>query len=273
MNKTNHSVTVPPRISSNWPLYLLGMVAMLSMTGHALWATEFLDFSLEELTAIPANSGRLIGDMFPPDVSVVPKMVPAIIETLQMSLVGTIFGVLFSVPLGFMAARNMSPHPLLYYGSRGIIGIARSVPDLVWAIYFVIIVGLGPLAGALTLFVDTIGFAGRFYAEAMEEVNPEPAEALRAIGATHSGLFFSATLPAALPSFINTSLYSLERAVQSSVVLGLVGAGGIGMMLEEPMTWHDYDQACTVVIVIFLMLLFVERISSTRRKRIIEGKR
>ncbi len=245
---------------------------MLVITIHGLWATEFFDFSFEEFSAIPANSGRLIQDMFPPNLSIVSKMIPSIAETLQMSLVGTLFGVLASLPLGFLAARNMSPHPLFYYGSRILIGVARSVPDLVWAIYFVIIVGLGPLAGALTLFVDTIGFAGRFFAEAMEEVSPEPAEALQAIGADIPGIFFSTTLPAALPSFVNTSLYSLERAVQSSVVLGLVGAGGIGMMLEAPMTWHDYDQACTVVIVIFLLLLSVERISSIRRKRIIEGK-
>jgi phosphonate transport system permease protein len=136
---------------------------------------------------------------------------------------------------------------------------------MVWAIFFVIIVGLGPLAGALTLFMDTIGFAGRFFGEAMEEVDPAPTEALSAIGGTRIGIIFSHVIPAAFPSFVNTTLFSLERAVQSSVVLGLVGAGGIGMLLEEPMTWHNYDEAVTVVLCIFLMLVVVEQVSARIR--------
>jgi phosphonate transport system permease protein len=109
---------------------------------------------------------------------------------------------------------------------------------MVWAIFFVIILGLGPLAGAMTLFVDTIGFAGRFFAEAMEEIDPAPGEALAALGATRCGLLFSNVFPAAYPSFVTTTLFSLERAVQSSVVLGLVGAGGIGTMASER-CWKD----------------------------------
>lgn len=252
---------------------------MLVLTGvgiftlHSFVSTEFFELTLEDIITIPTNCSRLLDDMFPPDFNILPELFPAIMETLQMSLVGTAFGVLVSVPLGILAARNLTPHPVYYYCSRLVIGVARSVPDLVWAIFFVIIIGLGPLAGALTLFVDTVGFAGRFFGEAMEEVEPGPTEALRAVGTGHSGLFFTAILPAALPSFINTSLYSLERAVQSSVVLGLVGAGGIGMMLEGPITWHDYDQAATVVIVIFLLMLLVERVSSIHRSKIIRTGR
>lgn len=262
---------VPPRFTRTGLLWLLSIPAVFLFSLYAFSTTEFFELRLEDVIDMPLNSSRLLREMIPPDLTILPKLVPAILETLQMSLVGTIFGIFASVPLGILAAHNLSPHPFFYFMARLLIGIARSVPDLVWAIFFVIIVGLGPLAGALTLFVDTIGFAGRFFAESMEEVDPQPGEALRAIGTGHSGRFFIATLPAALPSFINTSLYSLERAVQSSVILGLVGAGGIGMMLEGPITWHNYDQAATVVLVIFLMLVCVERISSARRSRIIEG--
>jgi phosphonate transport system permease protein len=129
-------------------------------------------------------------------------------------------------------------------------------------------VGLGPLAGALTLTVDTVGFAGRFFAEGMEDVDKRPEEALSALGATRFGIVFGAVVPGALPSFINTTLFSFERAVRSSVILGYVAAGGIGRLLEGPMTWMEYDKAATVILGIFALVLIGERASAYMRKRI-----
>lgn len=222
-----------------------------------------------EIKDIPLNTWKLVREMIPPAIASGPKVAAAVLETLQMSLVGTVLGVLISFPLGFLAARSLSPHNVFYLAARGVVAFCRTVPDMVWAIFFVIIVGLGPLAGMLTLLVDTIGFAGRFFAEAFEESDPGPQEALSAIGATRIGNYFSATLPAALPSAVNTTMFSFERAVQSSVVLGLVGAGGIGMLLEEPMTWHNYNEAAAVVLTIFGMLIIVEQISARIRRKVI----
>ncbi|MEE4136656.1 MAG: phosphate/phosphonate ABC transporter permease, partial [Desulforhopalus sp.] len=225
----------PPRFHRpNWQ-QLTAAMGLVVFTSHALHGTELSSMSLTDIAAIPANILRLIGEMLPPGQVELARIVPAILETLQMALVGTVLGVLVSMPLGILAAKSLSPHRLLYFTARGVVSFCRTVPDLVWAIFFVVIVGLGPLAGMLTLLVDTIGFAGRFFAEAFEEVDSGPREAFSAIGASGGGTFFSAILPAAAPSCINTSMYCLERAVQSSVILGLVGAGGIGMLLEEPM--------------------------------------
>ncbi len=116
------------------------------------------------------------------------------------------------------------------------------------AIVFVIAVGLGPAAGVLALMIDTIGFAARFFAEAMEETDKGTREALTAMGASRSGIIFSAVVPQALPSMINTSLFSLEKATRGSVVLGLVGAGGIGIELKVSLELFDYDQAATTII-------------------------
>jgi phosphonate transport system permease protein len=207
--------------------------------------------------------------MLPPGRESLPRIGPAVLETVQMSLVGTLLGVMVSLPLGLLAARSLSPNRFIYYAARGLVSCCRTVPDMVWAIFFVIIVGLGPLAGMLTLLVDTVGFAGRFFAEAFEEVDNGPREALSAIGASGNGAFFSVILPAASPSCINTTMYCLERAVQSSVVLGLVGAGGIGMLLEEPMVWHNYPEATTVVLTIFVMLAAVEHLSGRIRRHIL----
>jgi phosphonate transport system permease protein len=236
---------------------------------HSFYGTELIDLSWKDIVEIPENIGRLLSDMMPPSSKPIIPAAVAMLQTFQMAMIGTIFGVVVSLPLGMFAAKNLTPHHVFYYLSRGLISVCRSVPDMVWAIFFVIIVGLGPLAGALTLFVDTIGFAGRFFGEAMEEVDPGPGEALSALGATRTGVFFSSIFPAGIPSFVNTTLFSLERAVQSSVVLGLVGAGGIGMLLEEPMTWHNYDEATTVVISIFLMLVIVEQVSARIRRGVI----
>lgn len=263
------SFSPPPRFHRpTWQQLAVGL-GLVALLGHALHGTELSSMTLEEVADIPGNVLRLIGEMLPPGRESLHKIGPAILETVQMSLVGTLLGVVVSLPLGLLAAKSLAPNRFTYFAARGLISFCRTVPDMVWAIFFVIIVGLGPLAGMLTLLVDTVGFAGRFFAEAFEEVDEGPQEALSAIGATGNGAFFSVILPAASPSCINTTTYSLERAVQSSVILGLVGAGGIGMLLEEPMVWHNYPEATTVVLTIFVMLVAVEQLSGRIRRHIL----
>lgn len=262
-------LTPPPRFKRPSYGQLALSIGLLGLSLHAFHGTELAGLSPGDVREIPANLFNLLKEMFPPSPRPLPKIGPAIMETIQMSLVGAFLGVLISLPLGIFSAKPLTPNALIYFGTRGLISFCRTVPDMVWAIFFVIIVGLGPLAGMLTLFVDTVGFAGRFFAEAFEEIETEPQEALSAIGATFLGRFCSVIFPAAAPSCINTSMFSLERAVQSSVVLGLVGAGGIGMLLEEPMTWHNYSEASTVVLTIFFMLALVEQISARLRRHIL----
>jgi phosphonate transport system permease protein len=259
----------PARFKRPTGLQLLGAVGFMALAAHAFYGTEFNHLTLGDVQEIPLNLLRLMSDMFPPSPAPLSKIGPAVLETIHMSLLGTVLGVFISLPLGYLAARSLTPHRLLYFAARSLIACCRTVPDMVWAIFFVIIVNLGPLAGMLTLMVDTIGFAGRFFAEAFEEVDCGTQEALSSIGATRYGVFFSAILPAASASLINTTMFSMERAVQSSVVLGLVGAGGIGVLLEEPMTWHNYSEATTVVLCIFFMLAIVEQSSAGIRRHIL----
>jgi phosphonate transport system permease protein len=259
----------PARFNRPKVWQVLTALGVLTLLSHAFYGTELSTLTWAEIAEMPSNILRLLSEMFPPSLASLPAIGRAVVETVQMSLVGTVFGVLLSLPLGFAAARSLTPHRTIYFSARGLISLCRTVPDMVWAIFFVIIVGLGPFAGMLTLLVDTVGFAGRFFAEAFEDADAGPTEALSAIGATRSGAFFSSIVPAAFPSCTNTCMFSMERAVQSSVVLGLVGAGGIGMLIEEPMTWHNYEEATTVVLTIFLMLVGVEQISTTIRRRII----
>jgi phosphonate transport system permease protein len=211
---------------------------------------------------------RLLGEMTPPDVSRLASISKALLQAFQMALVGAVFGIVISFFLAILTSKRNSPHPIFYYTTRFIIAFCRSVPDLVWAVLFVASVGLGVFAGTLTIIVDTIGFCGRFFAEAMEEVDHGPEEALQTIGSSRLDIVFAAIVPAALPSFVNSSLFAFEKAVRSSVVLGLVGAGGIGIELKVAMDMFEYQSAATIILSIFLLVIVVEQLSTTVRNKI-----
>jgi phosphonate transport system permease protein len=234
-----------------------------------IWSFSSVGLSLERMQrGIPAL-GSIFQRMFPPDLERLPQILWSLLTTFQMALVGSALGLVLAFPIAILAADGLSPHPAIKAVARGLIALFRTVPDLVWALLFVIAVGLGPAAGVMAIMVDKIGFAGRFFAEAMEEADKGPQEALSALGATRIGLIFSAVVPQALPSFVATSLFSLEKAVRGSVILGLVGAGGIGVELKVAFDLFDYDTAATIIIAVFLLVLAVEQVSNAVRKRIL----
>lgn len=215
-----------------------------------------------------APSG-LLAQMFPPDLSRVDRIALKLLETLQMAVAGAALGLIFAVPLAILATDRLSPHPVVRMAARGVIALFRTIPDLVWAIFFIIMVGLGPAAGVLAIMVDKIGFAGRFFAEAMEEADTGPQDALRAIGASRLGIIFSAVFPACLPSFTATSLFALEKAVRGAAALGLVGAGGIGVDLKVAFDLFNYDEALTIILMLFALVVIVEQGSGRIRSKLI----
>ncbi len=248
---------------------LLTFVLMVIVGAFVVVSFEGVGVSLDKaLGGLPAM-GRLVERMFPPDLSRLSSVGGALLETFQMAVVGTTLGVLASIPLAILASRRHSPATPVYLAVRALISFFRTVPDLVWALIFVVAVGLGPFAGTLAIMIDTIGFCGRFFAEAMEEVEEGPQEALSGLGAGKLAVVFCAVMPAALPSLVATSLFSLEKATRSSVVLGLVGAGGIGIELKVAMEMFSYGQACTIILAVFLLVLAVEQASAWLRKRIL----
>lgn len=258
-------LALPRRFERPNPLTFVLSLAVLALI---LVSFQQSGLSLEKLLrGLPALS-RLGGQMFPPSIERLPQVLVMLAQTFTMAVAGTLLGLVISLPLAILAAPSLSPHPVVVWIVRGLVAFFRTVPDLVWAIMFVIAVGLGPAAGVLALMVDTIGFAARFFAEAMEETDKGPREALSAMGASRSGIIFSAVIPQAMPSMVNTSLFSLEKATRGSVVLGLVGAGGIGIELKVSLEMFDYDQAATTIIAIFLLVLVVERVSTLIRARV-----
>ena len=256
----------PPRFDRPNPLTFVVTVLAL---GFLVVSLRGVGFSASTFVAGLPQMGRFAAGLFPPSTDRLEPVLWAFLETFQMAVAGTALGILLSLPFGVLAARGLSPHPLVEIAARGLTSLFRTVPDLIWALFFVVTVGLGPFAGTLALIVDTIGFCGRFFAEAMEEADRGLQEALTALGARPAAVIACAVFPAALPSMIATGLFSLEKATRSSVVLGLVGAGGIGMEVEVALTFFNYQEAATIILCIFVLVLVVEQASSLLRRRII----
>lgn len=256
----------PPRLPRTG---VLSFVAYLVAATVIIWSLGNSELSLTKLARGVPEIGRLVGEMFPPALDRIASIGETLLQTFQMAVAGTFLGVLLSLPLAVLSARNTTPHWSVQVVTRALVTACRTVPELIWAIIFVITVGLGPFAGVLALMVDTTGFCARFFAEAMEDADDGPPEALRSIGARPTAIVVSAVFPATLPSMIATSLFAFEKATRSSVVLGLVGAGGIGVELMAAMDMYDYRNVSTIILCVFAMVLFVEHLSTALRQRIL----
>ena len=204
----------------------------------------------------------------PPDISKLPDVMWPTLETLDIALFGTFAGVAMALPLAVLAATNVTPSRVLYYLSRAVIGIARAVPDLVWALLFVTAVGLGPFPGGLALAVHSIGMLGRLFAETIENMDMAPIDALSLTGANRMQVFTHGVVPTVLPALLGIGLYRLDENIRSSLVLGFVGAGGIGFELLTAMNLFQYREVSLLLIVIFIIVFVAERMSAICRERL-----
>jgi phosphonate transport system permease protein len=204
----------------------------------------------------------------PPDFSKLPDIVWPTLETVDIALFGTIFGVVLALPLAVLAATNVTPSRLLYYAARSIIGLTRAVPDLVWALLFVTAVGLGPFPGGLALAVHSVGMLGRLFAETIENMDMAPIDALSLTGANRMQVFTHGVVPTVMPALLGIGLYRLDENIRSSLVLGFVGAGGIGFELLTAMNLFQYREVSLLLIVIFVIVFAAERLSAICRDRL-----
>ena len=191
------------------------------------------------------------------------------LESLEMAIWGTLLAIVLGVPLAFLGARNYTPHPVLYWISRTISSFNRAVPELVSALFLVLMYGFGPIAGVLALGFHCSGFFGKFFADDVENAEKGPQEALQATGAGKVKTLYYAVLPQVMPQYVAYTQYILERNVRMATVIGIVGAGGIGIELKGRFDMFNFGHVTTILFVIFLTVLLLERISQAIRKRII----
>jgi phosphonate transport system permease protein len=190
-----------------------------------------------------------------------------LVETLQIALWGTLLAVVISAPLAFLSARNLTVGRFAHAAARAVVGWLRAVPELVSALFLVMAYGFGPIAGVLALAFHGAGFLGKFYAEDIENADPRPQEALRAMGAGRLKVLHYAILPNVLPQYIAYTLYVLDRNVRTATVIGIVGAGGIGQELKGRFDMFNYQHVGTILIAIFVMVLVIDQLAARLRRR------
>ena len=265
-------LTLPSRLERPSAFAFLGYAFGLTLI---LWCLAGAGFSIEKMVTAPPRFADFLERAFPPntDPKTLVRLAWKMVETLQIAVAGAVIGVILSIPIALLAARGLIAGLWVNQVVRNILGFIRAVPDIAWALVFVVAVGLGPFAGMLAIAVDTIGFCGRFFADDMESADKGPAESLTATGARNLDVVACATIPAAMPAFISTSLFALEKAVRSSTILGLVGAGGIGIELKVGFDLFDYPTAMTVILMIAVVVIAIEQLSGWARTKIIGEQR
>ncbi len=208
--------------------------------------------------------------MFPPDTEILGLLIERMEETLQIAVMGTTLGALIAFPLSFLAARNIMPNRFVYQSVRTIFDICRGINEIVWALIFVSMVGLGAFPGVLALAVHLTGALGRYFSESIETVNPETVKAIVATGANKIQVIVYGIIPEIKPLFINYILYYFEHSVRAATVLGLVGAGGIGMELITSMRLFKTHEVLTILIMMVAMVVSIDRVSAYIRNEIIK---
>jgi phosphonate transport system permease protein len=212
--------------------------------------------------------GILAGEMFPPDFTEWQTWIKPVVDTLAMSIAGTALAVILSLPLAFLSARNTTPGPVTYRTCRSLLNLLRSVPELIMGIVFVAAVGFGALPGVLALGLHSVGMVGKFFAEAIEHVDPRPVEAATAAGASRFQIIQHAVLPQVLPQFADVTIYRWEYNFRASTVMGMVGAGGIGFELMASLRIMRYEEVSAILLVVLLMVTIVDSTGAALRRNL-----
>ncbi|MGX1500730.1 phosphonate ABC transporter, permease protein PhnE [Roseibium aggregatum] len=247
------------------PVLRYGLYAAIAVYIVTTFATLPIDW--DRMVQGLSRAGRIFGGAFPPSFQRSELLIDGFMESLKIAILATVGGVLLSIPIAFMAARNIAPLPIYYFG-RAVIIIARSFHPVIVAIIFVKAVGFGPFAGILTLIVYSIGFVAKLLAEKIEEIDPGPVEAMRAAGAPFLSTLVYAVFPQIMQRQIGLGIYQLDSNLRASAVVGIVGAGGIGATLANAFGRYDYDFALAITMVIVGAILISEAVSGAIRKRI-----
>jgi phosphonate transport system permease protein len=249
----------------SWRRGLLQVAAVVVVILGACHYVKLTDFrTLAD--GLPAIA-TLFSEAVPPKFVNWRGWIKPLLDTLAMSIAGTALAVAVSLPLGFLAARNTSPHPAVQRLAKLVLNGLRSVPELILGILFVAAVGFGALPGVLALGLHSIGMVGKFFAESIEHVDEEPVEAVRSTGVSGFGVLWHGVQPQVIPQFADVSIYRWEYNFRASTVMGMVGAGGIGFELMGSLRIMDYREVSALLLVILAMVTLVDGFSSRLRLR------
>lgn len=252
-------------------LTVIGWLAFTAFTVYALDQTGFFN-----LKALAVGFGKLLkvaSFMFPPRAEgFFLDFVKGILETLAMAFLGTLLAAVASIPLGFLGAKNVITNPIFHISLRlGFDGV-RGVDALIWALIWVSVVGLGPFSGILAIAVADTGTLSKLFAEAIENIDKRQVEGVKASGANDIQIMRYAILPQVLPVFLSQALYFFESNTRSATILGVVGAGGIGLLLSDRIRINAWDQAMFIIIMVVLTVALIDMLSRQIRQAVINSR-
>lgn len=255
----------PPRIASATTRRLLWIFGL----GYAVVALTTIDVDAARIAEGAGRAADFFGGWLRPDfVTRWSDISTGLIESLAMTVTATVVGFLLSLPFGLGAARNLVPPPV-YVVCRGALALFRAFHEVLVAILFVAMFGFGAFAGVMTLVVATVGFLGKLLAEAVEDIDPAPLQALTTAGARWPSRVVFAVLPQVMPRILGLTLYRLDINFRESAIIGLVGAGGIGATLITAFARYEFESVSAILILIIAILFVAEVVSGRLRRRLL----
>ncbi|MFV8828797.1 phosphonate ABC transporter, permease protein PhnE [Alkalihalobacterium sp. APHAB7] len=242
------------------------LIAIVGVYIYTSWATRSTPVDL-----IKGWGGfqRILTDLFPPNWSYAPQVWDKLAETIHMAIIATTLAAIVSIPIFLLSAANLFPSPWIHQPVRFIMNVLRTIPDILLAIIFVGIFGVGVFPGIIALFIFSLGLLAKLMYETIEAIDMNPLDAIRASGGNTLQVIWYAVLPQVLPQFVSFSLYVFEVNVRASTVLGFVGAGGIGLLLQQQISFFNYPRVMTIILIIFLAVIIIDYISNKIRERIV----
>ena len=252
----------------HWRLVLIAIMAIM------LWSLVGIVGIMGTTVYKLSNAIDYLSRSWPPKLGVLPSLVKPIVETVQMGFLGVSIGGLIAVPLSFLAAKDTTFSMPVYILARGFISTCRSIPTLLWAILFVTMVGLGPVAGVFALATHCIGSLGKYFSESIETMYPhtrEVREAMTVDGAGRLQSLIHGLLPALAPLFLSYFIYYIEWSIRAGTILGLVGAGGLGLRLTMTIRMFRRQETAAIVLAILAIVTIIDSLSGVVRRRILEA--
>jgi phosphonate transport system permease protein len=265
--KLEENKTAPSLLPAKTKFKLSVIFALV--IGFYILSTVKTNATIGDLISGIPNMFKVIVKFFPPNLNVFVHILEPMATTVQMAIIATTVASLLCIPLSLLAAQNVTTNKFVYTAVRTFLNILRTIPDLVLAVIFVGLFGIGVLPGILALIIFSLGILAKLISETIESVDMNPMEAMSASGANTLQKISFALIPQVLPQFVSFVLYVFEINIRASVVLGLVGAGGIGIILSQQLRFYNYPNAMLIILVIFAMVVIIEYISTKIREAIV----
>ncbi|MDU0995290.1 MAG: phosphonate ABC transporter, permease protein PhnE [Staphylococcus lugdunensis] len=254
----------------NKKLSLKTSFSILIVAVLVIWSFVYTGFSFSDLMVGVPQIGDFFKQMFPPEWSYLKAIWQPMLDTIRMAIVGTFLGAIVSVPIALICASNIIRTKWITIPARFILNIVRTIPDLLLAAIFVAVFGIGQIPGVLALFILTICVIAKLLYEAIETIDPGPIEALTAVGANKLQIIHFAVMPQIITYFISYVLYAFEINVRASTVLGYIGAGGIGLYLQQTLQVFDYAKTGLIILIIIVVVVLIDYVSTKSREALMK---